>query len=102
MLKPAHPLPEEFKAFAPVIYHDLKSGRLLIGSHVEAIRECLGSGAKISSDAAFAGATAGLPRVGAEVTAVTGRPRGTRSAQHPGPVRGARPHQGRGANRIPA
>ncbi len=71
LLKPAHPLPEEYKNFAPVVYHDLKSGRLLLGSHVEAIRDCLGSGAKVSSDAAFVGATAGLPMDANEFSYVT-------------------------------
>jgi hypothetical protein len=71
LLKPAHPLPEELNAFAPVLYHDLKSGRLLLGSHVEAIRDCLGGGAKVSSDAAFASAIAGLPTEANEFSYVT-------------------------------
>lgn len=71
LIRPSQPLPEELHGFKPVIYHDLKSKRILFGTHVEAVRECLENRQPISGDPVFQQATAGLPKLGNEFSYLT-------------------------------
>lgn len=61
---PSEKAPEGMTAFQPLIYHDLKSKRILLGTHIDAIRECLEAKQPLSGDPMFVKATAGLPKEG--------------------------------------
>jgi hypothetical protein len=67
----AEKAPEGMTAFQPLIYHDLKSKRILLGTHIDAIRECLAPKQPLSTDPAFLQATAGLPKEGNDFSYLT-------------------------------
>jgi hypothetical protein len=71
LIRPAQPLPEEMAFLKPVLYHDLKSKRILLGTHQDAVKECLAGKKTLSTDPAFLQATAGLPKEGNEFSYIT-------------------------------
>ena len=68
---PREALPEALSFFKPLIYHDLKSKRLLIGTHREGVTEFLTAAHPISSDPDFIKAIAGLATEGNDFSYLT-------------------------------
>ncbi|MDB6070688.1 MAG: hypothetical protein JWL81_1859 [Verrucomicrobiales bacterium] len=57
-------LPGDLAFFQPVLYHDLKSKRLLLSTHPADVRWFLAEAPKLAINPAFIQATAGLPKDG--------------------------------------
>jgi hypothetical protein len=68
---PGEALPEALSYFKPLLYHDLKSKRLLIGTHREGVTEFLAAAHPISSDPDFVKAIAGLATEGNDFSYLT-------------------------------
>ncbi len=70
-IQPTEKAPEGLEGLLPVIHHDLKSKRIVIGTHPDAVKEFLEAKAPLSGDPVFVKATAGLPKVGNEFSYAT-------------------------------
>ena len=64
-------LPGDLDYFQPVVYHDVKSGRILIGTRVEYVKEWLAGAKPLSGDAEFTKAVKGLPSEGNSLSYAT-------------------------------
>lgn len=64
LIRPAEALPGEFAYFQPVVYHDLKSKRILIASHLDYLRAAIAGTKPLTGDPAYLKATEGLPKEG--------------------------------------
>ena len=71
LIRPTAALPEGLDDFKPVLYHDLKSKRLLLSTHLDAVEECLAGKQPLSGDPGYAKATEGLPKDGNEFSYIT-------------------------------
>ena len=64
VIRPAKPLPPEMEGYAPLLYHDTKTHRLLIASSREFLTTCLEGKSPLSGDEKFKAAITGLPAEG--------------------------------------
>ena len=71
LIRLAEPLAGEMAFFQPVLYHDLRTKRILLGTHLDIVRECLEGKTPLSGDPQFVKATVGLPKEGNEFSYIT-------------------------------
>ncbi|MES2705602.1 MAG: hypothetical protein V4726_03265 [Verrucomicrobiota bacterium] len=71
LIRPAQPLPGDFSYFQPVVYHDLKTKRILIASHLDYLRAALTGAKPLTGDPTYLKATEGLPKEGNSFSYVT-------------------------------
>ncbi len=64
MILPGEAMPDGLSFFKPVLYHDLKTKRLLIGTHQEMVTEFLAAAQPIAADPVFVKAIEGLAVAG--------------------------------------
>lgn len=64
LIRSAQALPGDLSYFDPVLYHDVKTKRILLASHLDYLRGALAGTKPLSGDPAYAKATEGLPREG--------------------------------------
>lgn len=71
LIQSAQPLPGDFSFFQPVVYHDLKTRRILISSHLDYLRSALTGAKPLSGDPAYVKAVGNLPKEGNSLSYIT-------------------------------
>ncbi|RYD38532.1 MAG: hypothetical protein EOP86_00555 [Verrucomicrobiaceae bacterium] len=71
LIKASQPPVPEMPFLQPAVYHDVKSGRILITTNLDYLRSALTATKTLSGDPAFVKATANLPKEGNSLSYVT-------------------------------